>query len=496
MTELNQDNLPKLSGTVGTPTYDRSQLTAGIVHVGVGGFHRAHQAFYLNRLLEANAVENSAWAIHGVGLREADRNMGDVLGRQDGLYTVIVKHPDGNTEARVIGSIVDYTLAANEPGRVINLMAAPSTKIVSLTITEGGYNFHPATGAFNFDHPDIQWELKRPGQARTIFGFLTAALRERRKVGERPFTVLSCDNILHNGDVARKMLLAFTGRQDPELAEWIERKVSFPNSMVDRITPVTQPEDIALLADTYGLTDRWPVTCEPFLQWVVEDKFCNGRPPLEVVGVQFVPDVTPYEKMKLRLLNAGHSVLGIPGALHGHPTIDACTADQVFAGFLRAFLDEEATPALDAVPGIDLDAYKSSLLERFANPAIRDGVSRICAESSAKLPVFLLPTLRENLARGGSIRLATLTLAAWCRYHDTRMNEAGQPLEIIDALSESLHRAAARTKADTLSFIRQQAIFGDLAGNDRFEKAYSKATDQLYADQGIRELLVAYTNEA
>ncbi|MGB7393260.1 MAG: mannitol dehydrogenase family protein, partial [Pricia sp.] len=413
---LNQKNLAQLGDRLPVPTFDRDSTTMGIVHIGVGGFHRAHQAFYTHMLQEEfNASE---WGICGIGLREGDRKINDVLKKQDGLYTLIIKHPDGKIDSRIIGSIIDFELGVDNPTSVVERMADPTTKIVSLTITEGGYNFNPATGEFDFGNPDIQYELEHPNDPRTVYGFLTASLKKRRDAGLPAFSVMSCDNIQHNGDVARNMVLSFAKRQDANLADWIEQEVSFPNSMVDRITPVTTQADIAYLEETYGLKDEWPVTCEPFIQWVVEDNFSNGRPEFEKVGVQFVPDVKPYEKMKLRLLNAGHSVLGLLGAIHGHKTINACMEDDTFVRYLRAFMHKEATPVLDKVEGIDLDTYKDSLLERFANPNIKDTVSRICSESSAKLPKFLIATIEENLARDGSIQFATLVIAAWCYYSD------------------------------------------------------------------------------
>ena len=289
--------------------------------------------------------------------------------------------------------------------------------------------------------------------------------------------------------MARKMLLTYAEAQDADLAKWIAQEVSFPNSMVDRITPVTTQADIETLAQNYGVADAWPVTCEPFIQWVVEDKFSNGRPAFEKVGVQFVPDVGPYEKMKLRLLNAGHSVLGLLGAIHGHPTINACVEDELFATYLRAFFDEEATPVLGNVEGIDLEDYKDSLLERFANPNIKDSVSRICAESSAKLPKFLIATINDNLAIGGSIKFATLIMAAWCYYSDKGMDRHGHPIEIIDAMSTDLHQAAKQTKTDPLAFIRQESLFGNLIRNERFTKLYTEAVHKIYKDPNIKKYM-------
>lgn len=480
---LQKENLPLLAERLPVPQYDREKGQPGIVHIGVGGFHRAHLALYVHKLLSEGLAEN--WRICGVGLREGDRRMQEVLDRQDGLYTLIVRHPDGKVEPEVIGSITDFILGVDDRDAVIDRMAAPSTKIVSLTITEGGYNYDAVTETFNFAEPGIVHDLEHPDQPTTVFGFLTAALRKRRDAGLPGFTLLSCDNVQENGDVAKATVLAFAGRQDPELAEWIEREVRFPNSMVDRITPVTTPEETSYLKNEYGLLDEWPVTCEPFLQWVVEDDFANGRPSFETVGVQFVTDVKPYEKMKLRLLNAGHSFLGILGALQGYPTIDACTRDPLFAAGLRNFMDKEVTPTLDELEGIDLDRYKDSLLERFANPNIKDSVSRICSESSAKLPKFLLPTLRENLETGGDIRFATLVIAAWCYYSDRETDREGHSFTVIDERREELRRAAQNTVNDPLAFLRQPAVFGDLVDNERFTTLYARTVNSIYKDGTI-----------
>lgn len=484
--QLNQENTAHITEQVPCPTYDRKAIKTGIVHIGVGGFHRAHQAFYMHQLLEKG---HTSWGICGVGLRAADRNMYKVLKKQDGLYTLIIQHPNGTVESEVIGAITEFLLAVDTPDLVIDKMAHRDTKIISLTITEGGYNFNPSTGDFNFDNPVIQQELQHPNEPKTIFGYLTAALKKRRASGLPPFTILSCDNIQHNGDVARKMVLAFAKKQDAELAQWIAKEIPFPNTMVDRITPVTTTENIEYLQNTHGVKDEWPVVCEPFIQWVVEDKFSNGRPPLETLGVQFVPDVTPYEKMKIRLLNAGHSVLGIPGAIHGHPTINACMEDRVFSKFMRQFMDQEVSPILGTIEGVDLTKYKDSLEERFANPNIKDSVSRICSESSAKLPKFLIPTLQENLANDGNIKYATFILAAWCYYSDKSVNEKNEPLKIIDVMKIELHQAAQSTSTNQLSFLNQPEIFGNLSKNQRFVKLYSEYIRLIYQENNIRKLM-------
>lgn len=485
---LNQANLGEIGSRMPVPNYSRDSEKTGIVHVGVGGFHRAHLAYYLHQLKDSNAA--SPWGICGIGLREADTKLHDIFKNQDHLYTLLIKHPNGKIEPEVIGSIVDFKMGITNPEPVIARMADADTRIVSLTITEGGYNFNPTTGEFNFENPDIQHELNHPSDPQTVYGFLTSALKRRRDAGLPAFTILSCDNIEHNGDMVRKMLLTFAKVQDPDLATWIAQEVSFPNSMVDRITPATTQADIETHVQHYGVQDAWPITCEPFIQWVVEDKFSNGRPDFEKVGVQFVPDVEPYEKMKLRLLNAGHSVLGILGALHGHSTIHVCSEDRVFSSYLREFLDQEATPILGSIEGINLEDYKDSLLQRFANPNIKDSLSRICSESSAKLPKFLIVTLNENLATGGSIKFATLVIAAWCYYSDKGMDRHGRPIEVIDAMSTELHLAARETTNDPLAFIRLEPLFGNLIKNERFTTLYAALVQEIYRDTNIKKHMI------
>ncbi|EMI24278.1 mannitol dehydrogenase family protein [Rhodopirellula europaea] len=484
---LNEANLTALPAELLPPQYDRSRLKPRIVHVGVGGFHRSHEAFYTDELLRAD--ESCDWGICGVGLRPGDEKIASILKEQDYLYTLIIRHPDGTIKNRVIGSIIDFLMGCDDPESVIEQMASPDTRIVSLTITEGGYNLDAATGDFNWDHPDAQHDLEHPTKPKMVFGFLTEALKHRRARDLPAFTIQSCDNIQHNGDLTRKTVLGFAKKQDRELAEWIEAHVCFPNAMVDRITPVTTDADIAYLAEEHQLTDQWPVTCEPFCQWVVEDSFSSGRPKWESVGAQFVPDVVPYEKMKLRLLNAGHSVLGILGSIHGHRTIDGCVSDPLFASYLRQFMDVEVTPVLDQVDGIDLEAYKDTLLERFGNPNIKDALSRICLESSSKLPVFLIPTIQDNLARGGSIQFATLVIAAWCFYSDKQTDEDGNPLEITDALKTQLHDAAEATRKDPLSFLEVTEVFGDLIENETFTKQYVSMVETLYETTDVASMM-------
>ena len=481
MTRLDATTLPRLSPSVWTPRYDRSQVRAGIVHLGVGGFHRSHQAMYVDRLLESG---QTGWGICGVGVLPSDRRMAEVMAAQDRLYTLVVKHPDGYLEARVVGSIVEYLLAPDDPGAVVERMAAPGTRVVSLTVTEGGYNTSPDTGEFDGSAPAVVADLQPGAPPRTSFGLVTEALVRRRERGLPPFAVVSCDNIPHNGDLARGAFAAFAALRDRALGEWVAAEVPFPNSMVDRITPVTTDADRAQLTAATGIEDAWPVVCEPWTQWVLED-FAGGRPPLEDVGVQVVDDVAPYELMKLRLLNAGHQVLGHLGRLAGHEYVHEASQDPLFREFLHGYLDEEATPTLPRVPGIDLRRYKADLVGRFANPAVRDTLARLCENASDRIPQFLLPVLRADLAAGREIRRSVAVLAGWARTAEGA-DDDGRPLELSDPRGEALARRAR--DADPLAFLRERDVFGDLADDPRVAEAFT-ATRTSLRERGARATL-------
>ncbi|SDL36812.1 mannitol 2-dehydrogenase [Modicisalibacter muralis] len=490
MIALNDRSLASLDARIATPTYDRSAITAGIVHIGVGGFHRAHQAMYLDTLM--NRGQALEWGIVGVGMMPGDRRMQEVMRTQDNLYTLVVKHPDGHYDARVIGSIVDYLFAADDLDAVIERMAGPAIRIVSLTVTEGGYNVDHVSGEFDLDNADVRHDLANPTAPRSVFGLVIEALERRRARGIAPFTVMSCDNIQGNGEVAHKMFTAFARARDPALGDWIEAEVSFPNSMVDRITPVTMPADISEVESRFSLADRWPVVCEPFTQWVLEDRFSQGRPAFEQAGVQVVDDVMPYELMKLRLLNASHQALAYFGYLAGYRYAHEVCQDPLFVDFLLAYMNEEATPTLSPLPGVDLDDYKHTLIARFANPEIRDTLARLCAESSDRIPKWLLPVVREQLERGGDIRLSAAVVASWARYAEGD-DEQGEPIVIVDRLKDELMAAAKDNRQRPTAFIENRRVFGDLIDDARFREAYLDALKRLHT-QGARatvEALVA-----
>jgi mannitol 2-dehydrogenase len=485
LTKLSSSTLGALDREVAVPSYDRSVVRAGIVHFGVGGFHRAHQAMYLDRLM--NDGQALDWGICGVGVLPQDRRMHEVMQAQDCLYTLVIKHPDGTLEPRVIGSIIDYLFAPDDPEAVLARMTDPATRIVSLTITEGGYHLHQVTGELDASDPGLAADLLPGATPVSVFGFIIEALDRRRAAEVAPFTVMSCDNIPGNGHVAKKMLTSFARLKDPELADWVEREVHFPNSMVDRITPVTADSDKEALAERFGVDDGWPVVCEPFTQWVLEDDFGGGRPQLQDVGVQLVNDVEPYELMKLRLLNASHQSLCYLGYLAGYRYAHEVCQDKLFVDFLLGYMDFEATPTLPPVPGVDLDRYKHQLIERFANPEVRDTLARLCAESSDRIPKWLLPVVRDQLAADGGIERAALVVAAWARYAEGT-DEQGQPIVVVDRLRDRLVERAQHNREDPLIFISDRDLFGDLVDDERFVRAYTSALSSLY-ERGARATL-------
>jgi len=480
--KLSNSRLGDLPADVARPRYQRSRVRVGIVHIGVGGFHRAHQAMYLDQLM--NRGEALEWGICGVGLLPGDARMRDALRGQDCLYTLVLKHPDGRYEPRVIGSIVDYHFLPDDPEAVLEIMAAPTTRIVSLTITEGGYNFHAVTGEFDFSHPGVVHDLQPGAAPSTAFGLVAEALRRRRDRGIPPFTVMSCDNVQGNGEMARKTFTAYAERKDAALGAWIRANVAFPNGMVDRITPVTSDADRAMVAERFGIADAWPVVCEPFVQWVIEDHFPQGRPPYEFVGAEIVHDVVPYELMKLRLLNASHQALCYFGALAGYGYAHEVMANPLFPQFLLAYMAEEASPTLRPLPGVDLDAYRHTLIARFGNPEVRDTLARLCAETSDRIPKFLLPVVRERLAQGGSVRRCAAIVAAWARYAEGR-DDKGEPIEVVDPLKTVLMAAAARNRENPTAFLENRAVFGDLIDEPRFVEPYREALASLHEDGAL-----------
>ena len=470
---LRQETLGLHGEQLLVPTYDRSALVPSVVHFSVGGFHRAHQLLYFDELAEQGI--STDWGVVGIGLHH--RLMKDALAPQDYLYTVVERSPDGE-RARVVGVMVDYHYAPDDPAAVLDTLTDERVRMVTLTITDAGYRVCPVSGAFDADCADLRADLADPARPRTVFGFITEALDRRRRAGIAPFTVVSCDNMHRNGDATRAAVVGFARLRNEVLARWIADRVAFPSSMVDRITPQTAPDERARVARKYGVDDNWPVITEPFSQWVIEDTFSNGRPPLEAVGVRFVDDVADYELMKTRLLNASHCALGYLGSLAGRTHIDELMSEPLFREYVVRLMDDEVTPLLPQPDGIDLAEYKRTLLLRFANPAIADRLSRLCRRGSTKMPHHLLPSLREALAENRPHALLTLALAAWLRYlRGTDL--AGRPVVVEDARAATLTALARRGGGDPRPLLGLREVFGDLGDDAGLVAELESALDSL-----------------
>ena len=486
---LSNATVSELDSRVRRPSYDREKLRAQTVHMGVGGFHRAHQAVYLDSLLERGVL--SEWGECGMGVLPHDAVMRDALRAQDYLYTVLERGANLQA-ARIIGSIIDFLLAPENPEAAIERLADEDTRLVSLTITEGGYFVHEGTGEFSHDDPSIQHDVREPNAPITSLGFLTAALKRRRDRGLSPFTVMSCDNLQGNGHVIRKVLLGLAELQEPALHRWIADNVAFPNSMVDRITPVTTAADREQLLQQFGVNDAWPVVTEPFRQWVIEDTFCSARPPWEEVGAEIVTDVLPYELMKIRLLNASHMAMAYLGALAGHTFAHEVIQDPIFDTFVKAFMDE-VTPVVPLITGTSIPDYKRTLIERFANPTINDRVARLCSEGSAKMPKWVLPSVVELAEKRSSTKLLSLVIAAWIKYLQSPTDERGTPIEVVDARANELKRAANLLGNDPRPFIAMKSVFGSVYfAEPAFANGIEAALKSLNT-VGVRETIRRYT---
>ncbi|AZE05162.1 mannitol dehydrogenase family protein [Pseudomonas chlororaphis] len=477
--KLNRHNLHRLAPEVRLPAYDLAETRQGMVHIGVGGFHRAHQAYYTDALM--NTGEGLDWSICGVGLRAEDRRARDDLAGQDYLFTLFELGDSDAAEVRVIGAISDMLLAEDGAQALIDKLADPQIRIVSLTITEGGYCIDDSSGEFMAHLPQIQHDLAHPQQPKTVFGFLCAALAQRRAAGVPAFTLMSCDNLPHNGAVTRKALLAFARQRDADLHDWIAANVSFPNAMVDRITPMTSTAHRLQLHDQHGIDDAWPVVCEPFAQWVLEDQFVSGRPAWEKVGVQFTDDVTPYEEMKIKLLNGSHLALTYLGFLKGYRFVHETMADPLFVAYMRAYMDLDVTPQLAPVPGIDLDDYKDTLVARFSNRAIADQLERVCSDGSSKLPKFTVPTLNRLIADGRDTERAALVVAAWALYLKG-VDENGDTYAIPDPRAAFCQALVADDALIGQRLLAVEEIFGpaipaSAAFTAAFERCYSSLRD-------------------
>lgn len=472
---------------VAQPHYDREQLTPGIVHIGLGNFHRAHMAVYLDDLFALG--EGHDWAILGAGVRPADARMRDALKAQDCLSSVIELDPEG-IRARRIGSMIDFIEVDPSNGPLIAAMSRPEIRIVSLTVTEGGYFINPATGLFDPTAPEIVADGSNPDQPATAFGAIVAALKARRSAGTPPFTVLSCDNLPGNGNVAKAAIVGLARLSDPQLADWIVGHVSFPNGMVDRITPATGARERAIAASLGITDDPVPVTCEPFRQWVLEDRFPSGRPALEKVGVTFTGHVHEYEAMKIRVLNGGHAVIAYPGGIKGIEYVHEAMADSTISAFLEAVESNEILPIVPSVPGEDIVGYKRKVIERFSNPEVADTVRRLCLDGSNRQPKFIIPSIRDNIAIGVMPRGLILESALWCRYC-YGIDEHGNTIEPNDPNWDLLTATARAAREDPSRWIGMREIYGELADNREFATAFADALDTVWS-QGAEASMLHY----
>jgi mannitol 2-dehydrogenase len=485
MTKLSLATLKEVSATAAIPTYDRSSLSAGIVHFGVGNFHRAHQAVYLDDLFSQG--EDHDWAIVGAGVLPSDAVMRDKLAAQDFLTTV-VEQDNNSTTARVTAPMIDI-LPTGDAKAIISRLADPAIRIVSMTITEGGY-FIDASGKFNPAHPSIDADGKNPAEPKTVFGLIVAGLKARRDKGLEPFTVMSCDNIPHNGGVTQAAVVGTARLSDPAFADWIEANVSFPNGMVDRITPATGAREIDLLKDKFQIEDNWPVYCEEFKQWVLENKFPLGRPALDKVGVTFVDDVAPYEHMKIRILNGGHAAIAYPGALLDIHFVHDAMEDPLIRAFLAKLENEEIIPIVPPVPDTSLQDYFKLIEYRLLNPKIADTIPRLAQDGSNRQPKFILPSTADRLARNEDIVGLSLVSALWCRYF-AGTTDSGKDIVFNDASAERLHKAAIEAKTNPAAFLAFDDIFGTVAKSDLFRRRFAHALETLWA-KGTRQTLQLY----
>ncbi len=481
---LSQATLPCLPPGIRRPGYDRRTVTPGIVHLGVGAFHRAHQAAYVE---EALAAGDRGWGIVAASLRSPETR--DALAPQDGLYALAVRGRDGEA-LQIVGAVQKILVAPEDPSALLHAMADPAIRIVGLTVTEKGYCHDPASGELNEDHPDIRADLAAPTKPRSAIGFLVEALRLRREADTPPFTVLTCDNLPRNGHTVGRVVSRYATLRDPDLGRFIAAEVAFPSTMVDRIVPATTDADRLSISERLGLADAWPVVTEPFTQWVIEDRFTLGRPRFDEFGAKLVADVAPYETMKLRLLNGSHSTLAYLGYLAGYATVAETMEDQAFLRLAKNLMDEETGPTLTLPKDADVDAYKRSLIERFRNKALRHRTWQIAMDGSQKLPQRLLAPARERLAQGAPISRIGLGIAAWMRYV-TGTDEKGAPIDVRDPLAERLRGLAegagrdARRLSKALIGVRE--VFGeDLSANARFSAAVTDALALLF-EVGAKE---------
>ncbi len=486
MTKLTLTSVHDLNTGVSVPKYARSSLRAGIVHFGVGNFHRAHLAVYLDDLFNMGLEQD--WAIIGAGVMPSDEVMRKKLADQDFLTTV-VEQEAGSTNARVTGPMIDF-IPPEDRKRLVDTMADPAIRIVSLTVTEGGYMIDPATGKFDPRHPALQRDAANPDDPVSVFGLILLGIRKRRDKGIPPFTVMSCDNVPHNGIVTRNAVAGLARLSDEKFAGWIIGTVAFPNGMVDRITPATSDRERRMAFELYGIEDNWPVFCEEFKQWVVEDHFPAGRPAFEKVGAQFVPDVTPFEYMKIRILNGGHALIAYPGGLLDVHYVHEAMQHPLIHAFLEKVEREEIIPTIPPVPNTNLQDYFRLINRRFSNPKIGDTVRRLCLDGSNRQPKFIVPPIADRLAAGKSIEGLALESALWCKYC-AGTSDSGKVIEPNDPNWDQLARLAMEAHGNPLVWLAMNDIYGSTGRSPVMIEAFSRWLSLLWS-KGTSATLKTY----
>lgn len=484
--ELSADDLPEIAATASVPKYSRGSLSAGIVHFGVGNFHRAHQAVYLDALF--NLGLDHDWGLVGAGVRANDADMRKKLLGQD-YFTTVVEQEADRTSARVTGAMIDF-LPVGDLAAISEALADPKIRIVSLTVTEGGYYIDPASQRFDANHPDILADSANPEAPKTVFGLILLGLQLRKERGVPPFTVMSCDNIPGNGHVTQNAVAGLAELINPELGQWVREAVAFPNGMVDRITPATGQRERDALEAEFGIVDAWPVFCEEFKQWVLEDNFPAGRPALEKVGVQFVADVAPFEHMKIRILNGGHATIAYPAGLLDIHFVHEAMEHRLVRAFLEKVEREEIIPIVPAVPDTDLGEYYRLIERRFSNPKIGDTIQRLCLDGSNRQPKFILPSAADRLAQGKGVTGLALVSALWARYCYGE-SDSGKPIPPNDPNWDRLTGLAKEARVRPEAWLTMTDIFGPLATNPAYVGAFAKALGSLWA-RGTTATLEAY----
>ena len=484
---LKNDNLDQLPADVVRPTYDRSRLTPGIVHIGLGNFHRGHQAWYLHALMQQGLAHD--WAIVGAGVRAGDAVQREKLRAQDYLTTLIALDPAKIT-AEVVGSMIDFVPVQDDNAALIAQMADPAIRIVSLTVTEGGYYTDPATKGFDGDHPDMLHDAEHPDVPKTAFGAMIAALKQRRAAGRGPFTCMCCDNIQGNGAVLRQTVVSLARLSDPELADWIDANCSFPNSMVDCIVPATGPKERELVREL-GIEDASPVTHETFRQWVIEDDFCAGRPDWDKVGATFTDDVHDFEAMKIRVLNGGHQIIANAGELLSLETIADCMRHELIKPFFEKVAREEILPHLVALPGMSPADYVNLIVGRFSNPRIIDTTRRVAFDGSSRHPGFVIPSIHDGLDKGTPVRGLALVEAIWARMC-AGQREDGTTITPNDPFWNDLQAVASIAKSKPTAWLEQRQYYSALSQNAHFSGLFASWLGLIWSegtDAAIRKYL-------